>query len=312
MEKSRLQDNIERQRQRLTRFMEETGINQSQAARGMDVSKATLSLFLSGTYNGNNQELAQKAAQYVNIQTARQNVAKAPDFCPNVQNTKNILSMVRVIHIYGDILLVYGPAGCGKSTALKHYARNNNGVVYVEANVTTNSPRCILKLLLKAMGEDTRGTSDDMMQRIVETVADTNMLLIIDEAQHLTEKSFDALRAINDKAHVGIVYSGNPSILKRMYGRQEEELDQLYSRIVYRLELQNNYSLDDIAQLYDGSGISEDCLRYLYRISRHKGGLRVMVNQCKIAQNFAAALHQGFTKEHLNKAAARMGLSGRV
>lgn len=299
---------VDHQRERLTRYMEESGVNQSQAARSLDISKTTLSLFLSGTYTGNNQELAAKAEQYINIQMAKQAVAKAPDFCPSVQNTHNILNMVKIVHVYGDILLIFGPAGCGKSTALKHYAQHNNGVVYLEANVTTNSPRCILKMILKALGEDVKGTSDDMMQRIIEVVADTNTLLIIDEAQQLTEKSFDALRAINDKAHIGIVYSGNPGILKRMYGRQEEEFDQLYSRIVYRVELQNNFTLEDISQMYAGSDFSEDCLRALCQISRHKGGLRVMVNQCKTAQNVAAAFHQDFSLEHLNEAASRMGI----
>ena len=70
-----------------------------------------------------------------------------------------------------------------------------------------------------------------MMQRIITKLSGTNSLIIIDEARHLTTKAFDTIRAINDKAHIGIVYAGNPEILRRMYGRQEEELDQLYSRV---------------------------------------------------------------------------------
>lgn len=35
-----------------------------------------------------------------------------------------------------------------------------------------------------------------------------------------------------------------------------------------------------------------------------------MVNQCKIAQNLAAALHEEFSVTHLEKAAVRMGIGG--
>ena len=118
------------------------------------------------------------------------------------------------------------------------------------------------------------------------------------------------MRAINDKAHIGIVYAGNPSILKRMYGRQEEELDQLYSRVVYKCPLNNCYTLEDIASIYAGVNINRECMQYLYQISKRKGGLRLMVNQCKIAQNLAAALNEDFSMKHLEKAAVRMGIGG--
>ncbi|WP_195556361.1 AAA family ATPase [Anaerotruncus colihominis] len=303
-------DFVSEMRQSLTEYIFKAKESQSKVAKELGVSKTVLSLFLGGTYTGNNEELAKKIEQYIRMGTARQAVAKAPEICLSVNNTRAILEKAKIAHLYNDIVLIYGPAGCGKSTALKYYAQHNNGALYVEADVTTNSPRCILKLILAAMGEETKGSTADMMQTIISKLADTNRLLIIDEAQHLTEKSFDAVRAINDKAHIGIVYAGNPSILKRMYGRQEEELDQLYSRVVYKCPLNNCYTLEDIASIYAGVNINRECMQYLYQISKRKGGLRLMVNQCKIAQNLAAALNEDFSMKHLEKAAVRMGIGG--
>lgn len=303
-------DFVSQAREKLAGYISKAKESQSRVAKELGVSKTVLSLFLSGTYTGNNEELAKKIEQYIRMGTARQTVAKAPEICLSVNNTRSILEKAKIAHLYNDIVLIYGPAGCGKSTALKYYAQHNNGAVYVEADVTTNSPRCILKLILAAMGEETRGSTADMMQFIIAKLADTNRLLIIDEAQHLTEKSFDAVRAINDKAHIGIVYAGNPSILKRMYGRQQEELDQLYSRVVYKCPLNNCYTQEDIESIYAGFGITKECLQYLYQISKRKGGLRLMVNQCKIAQNLATALHEDFSITHLEKAALRMGIGG--
>jgi NMD protein affecting ribosome stability and mRNA decay len=95
-----------------------------------------------------------------------------------------------------------------------------------------------------------------------------------------------------------------------MYGRQQEELDQLYSRVVYKCPLNNFYTQEDIESIYAGLNINRECLQYLYQISKRKGGLRLMVNQCNIAQNLATALHEDFSIAHLEKAALRMGIGG--
>lgn len=301
---------VEEMRQRLASYIESTGASQSRIAKELGVSKATVSLFLSGTYSGNNQELARNVEQLLKMGAARKSTAQAPAVCLSVGNTLEIEQKTKIAHVQGNIVLIYGPAGCGKSTALKHYAATNNGVIYVEADATVNTVRSILKLILRAMGEDGRGSTADMMQHILSKLEGTSRLLILDEAQHLSERSFDTIRAINDKARVGIVYAGNPSILKRMYGRQAEEFDQVYSRTIYKCCLNNGFSREDIAAIYEGFGFSQECLDYLYRISRRKGGLRLMVNQCRIAQNIALAMGEQFSVEHLDEAAAKMGIGG--
>ena len=303
-------DYVSEMRGNLASYISNAKESQSKVAKELGVSKTVLSLFLSGTYTGNNQELAKKAAQYIHMGTVRRSVAKAPPICRSVANTKAIQEKVQIAHLNGEIVLIYGPAGCGKSTALRDYQQNTNGVIYIEVDITTNSPRCVLKLILSAMGKEPKGSTADMMQLIISKLSDTNRLLIIDEAQHLTEKTFDDVRAINDKAHIGIVYSGNLSILKRMYGRQEEEFDQLFSRVSSHCPLKNYYTLEDIKGIYTGADFSPECIKYLHQISRRKGGLRLMVNQCKLAQNLAAALHEEFSVTHLEKTAVRMGIGG--
>lgn len=301
---------VEDVRQRLTAYIESAKASQSRIAKELGVSKATISLFLSGTYSGNNQELARNVEQLLKMGAARSATAQAPEICLKVGNTLEIEQKARIAHVQGNIVLVYGPAGCGKSTALKHYAATNHGTVYVEADATVNTVRSILKLILGAMGEEGRGSTADLMQRILAKLEGTSRLLILDEAQHLSERSFDAIRAINDKAHIGIVYAGNPSILKRMYGRQAEEFDQIYSRTIYKCCLNNNFTREDIAAMYTDFDLSRECLDYLLRVSRHKGGLRIMVNQCRIAQNIALAMGEDFSVSHLDEAASKMGIGG--
>ena len=312
MENTASTNGIAEIRENLSRYVAQGQVSQSQVAREVGVSKTAISLFLKGNYTGNNEELARKIEQYLRMDKARNEVIKEPEICLDVCNTADILSRAKIAHMHKNILLIHGPAGCGKTTALKHYAQQNNGVIFVEADVTINSPRSMLMLILSTMGEDIRGTTAILMQRIITKLTGTNRLIVIDEAQHLTTKTFDTIRAINDKAKVGIVYAGNPEILRRMYGRQEEELDQLYSRIVYRCALKNNYTKDEIGSIYSGFKYDDKCLKYLHKTATNRGGLRVMVNQCCIAQNIAKGNGEAFSTQHLDEAAIVMGIGGRT
>lgn len=302
-------EQVDSVRQRLAAHLEAYGCSQRQAAKEMGVSATTISFFLKGTYQGDNAETAQKAEQFIRMDTVRRSVKQIPDICLTVHNTESILQKCEIAHMNNEVVLIYGPAGCGKTTALQYYAEHNNGVVYVEADATTNSPRCILQLLLEKMGESPAGTTNSMMRRMIARLHNTNQLVIIDEAQHLTERAFDTVRALNDKAHVGLVYAGNPSILQRMYGKRQSDFDQVYSRIVYKCPLKNVYTLEDIRAIYAGHDISPECLKYLYAIARRKGGLRLMTHQCKIAENIAASLKERLSMEHMEAAAGMMGIT---
>lgn len=50
----------------LLRYIKETGISQAEAARRLSVSKATVSLFLKGSYRGNNGKLTHRIKHRIN------------------------------------------------------------------------------------------------------------------------------------------------------------------------------------------------------------------------------------------------------
>ena len=85
-----------------------------------------------------------------------------------------------------------------------------------------------------------------MLDILIDELTDPNKLIIIDEAQHLTERSFNTLRALNDSAKIGLIYAGTPDIFSRMYGRHEAEYDTIHSRIGYICKLKNRYTEEDI------------------------------------------------------------------
>lgn len=304
---------VEEMRQQLAGYLAEHGKRQSKAAREMRVSTTTLSQFLSGTYPGDNEEVARKVKQFITMDAAREDLSCSPDYCPTLRNTKEITTAAKLAHVAKDISLVYGPAGCSKTTTLKHYAETNSNVIYAESDATTGSPRNSLFLVLEAMGEAVgRASTAQMMRTIISKLADTNSLLIIDEAQHLTERAVDTLRAITDKARIGVVFSGNPSILRQMYGRQEEEFDQVHSRIGTFCELKNIYRTEEIQAYFNGYQLEPGCIEYLRRIACQKGGLRLMDKHFRKANTIAKACGLELSLPVLEKASVMMNVARRA
>lgn len=200
-------------RQRLTDYISTTKRKQAAISKELGLSTGTLSQFLKGNYAGSNEDIARKVKQFLELERQRQCRTPPPSFTRELRNTQLVYSDLDYLKVTNHISLIIGAAGSGKTTALKHYADENNGVVYVQADVTKGSPRAALNLIVKAMGLKKRGTSSEMLDTLIDELTDTNRLIIIDEAQHLTERSFDTLRALNDRAGVGLVYAGTPDIL---------------------------------------------------------------------------------------------------
>lgn len=299
-------------REKLHEYISSSGKTQAAIAKELDYSVTAVSQFLNDKYPGDNAEFAARVNQLLNMGAVRKSLAKAPDFCIELKNTKRMLNQISIAHATNDILLLYGPAGCGKSTACRFYAENSKGTVLIEADATTNSPRAVLSLIAEEVGENSRGTTTVIMKTLVKFFKGSKKLLIIDEAQHLTEKTFDTIRALNDKAGIGIVYSGNPSILKNMFGCHQEQFDQVYSRIGYHCKLDNEYSLDDIKQIFRNQSLDRECLKYLLKTSHRKGGLRIMIKLYKLAANIANALEAPVSVDILEDAKRRMGISEAV
>ena len=294
---------------RLYAYITEHNIKQARAAREMNISPSALSQFLSGVYPGDNEEMAKKANQYLEMEAERAKLLHVPAFCPGLENTDRILTAVRMAHICGYILPVFGPAGCGKSASLRYYASQHNGVIYIEADATMSSLRNILIAILEEVGTDYRHMSTAQMMRfLISALRDTGNLLIVDEAQQLTEKTFDMLRGLNDKAGIGLVFAGTPDILRRMFGRLEEKFDPLYSRCGNFCELTNRRTVDDTAKLLSGYHMAKDCLQYLCKVSNKKGGLRLMLKQFNMATTIADTLERELSIPILEEASRRMNI----
>lgn len=276
---------LERARQELLAFMEQSGKPQKQISKELGLSTSVISQFLSGTYTGNNDEVAKDILQYLSVSKGRLNSVQTSFFYENLQNTRSVLFACNYAHTKNDMTLVSGDAGAGKTTALEFYAQNNTGVIMVTANSCTTSPNAILKLICNKISKQTPGNKAAMMELIVKTLTDSNRLLIIDEADHLSLQAMQAIRNINDLAHIGIVLSGNDKIYTQMVqGRRVGEFEQIRTRIIVRQRVHNSFNVEEIKGIFPD--LSQECQSFLLTVAERES-LRTAIKICDVAMDFS-------------------------
>ncbi|MFV0342751.1 MAG: AAA family ATPase [Anaerocolumna sp.] len=269
----------------LASFMEQSKKSQRQISKETGLSTSVISQFLDGTYNGNNEKVCTAIKQYLTVSKERLNNVQGVAFYQELYNTKEVLYTCKYAHIKNDITLIAGDAGAGKTTALEYYKNQNVGVIMVTANSCTTSATAILKLIAEQIGKQMDYRRSVLMNELVTQLKESNRLIIIDEADHLTLQALQAVRNLNDQAKVGIVLSGNDKIYRQMLtGQKGHEFDQIRTRIIVRKRVENNYTVEEMQHIFQG--VSESCLSFLIEISNYES-LRTAIKLYEIALEFA-------------------------
>lgn len=281
----------------LTEFMEQSQKSQRQISHETGLSTSVISQFLNGSYKGNNEDVAKVINQYLTVSKERLNNVQTTCFYPELYNTKEVLFTCFYAHRHNDLALVSGDAGAGKTTALRYYAESNTGVIFVTANACTTTATAILGRICQQVGRQIPGRKAMLMNTLVEQLSDSNRLIIIDEADHLSLDALQAVRNLNDLAGVGIVLSGNDKIYRQMLaGRRSYEFDQLRTRIVVRKKVFNDYTVDEMKAMFPR--LNQECIGYLLKLAKVES-LRTAKKLYNVAVEFAAAQGSALTVKHL-------------
>ena len=160
----------------------------------------------------------------------------------------DIIMAVSFAEAAGDISLIYGDAGLGKTISLKEYVFGHPDVIYIELKDCDKSTKGVCEKILSCIGKEQRGVDRLLVDTITDYLINNPKLIIIDEAQHLSIRALENLRAINDVTESGIVLCGNPTVYDRMHGRGQAHFAQLYSRIGIRRHIIEP-SLEDITAI---------------------------------------------------------------
>lgn len=274
-------------RELIQAHMRDTGVSQALVARQSGVGGSTLSQFLTGDYQGRQDTVAVKLSRYLQRRRtsdhARALMPVAPEWVQTPTSQK-IWEGVVYCHNYGDLGIVFGGAGFGKTRTLEHYALTNPRVWIITASPALNTVSALMDAAAMAVGfRNLRMSAARLQREVIATIKGTGGLLVVDEAQHLEKEPLEQLRSIHDVARVGLVLAGNAEIYKRIYGNSGNGFAQLFSRVAYRVPLVKPLPGDvkAIAGIY---GIDDDdTLAFLEQVAAKPGALRMVVKVCRLA-----------------------------
>ncbi len=281
-------------RARVKALIDSGDVTMSQISKecGRGCSTGVLSPFLAGKYSGDSTAAAEILHRWLDAREAKDQLVAVMPAAPKFVNTeaaRQVLSVLRYAHMAGDIGIIYGGAGAGKTTTAKEYAGTTNNVWHVQMTSANAGMLAALTRIARA----TAAVPERMwvqrppwlLDRIVAKLTGTAGLLIVDEAQHLEVASIEAIRAINDHTEVGVVLMGNESLHSRITGggSRSAEFAQLYSRIGKPLRLGKPSGADvrSLAQAWGITGGAE--LQLLGQIAQKPGALRAVTKTIRLA-----------------------------
>ena len=201
---------------------------------------------------------------------------------------ERVIAALGYAQMAGDVAVIYGGAGLGKTTAAREYARRYPNVWLATMSPATSGVTTALEEVCLALGfRDLPQGAARMQRAIVDRVRGTGGLLVVDESQHLGVAALDALRAIHDAAGVGLALIGNEMVYARMTGGSRAAyLDRLFSRIGKRVRLARA-TREDVERLASAFGVRNGSLKLLVEIGGRAGALRAVVKTLRLASMMA-------------------------
>lgn len=284
---------------------------QAQIAREINVGSSAFSQWKSGTYAGDNEDIERKVRTWLDARKAKSasgdRMPRAPEF-EATPTAQKIISALGYAQVAGDIALIYGGAGLGKTTAIKQYKVTGLSVWHATMTPASASVVTALEEICDALGINEQGGAARLFKAIVRKVRNTGGLLVIDEAQHLSVAALDQIRSIHDATEIGIALVGNEAVYARMTGGNRAAfLDRLFSRVGKRLALKQSTEAD-IEALIAAWGINDKpCRRTLVDIARKPGALRTLTKVLRLASMHALAAKEAVCCEHVAKAWRELG-----
>lgn len=284
---------------------------QAQIAREIGVGQSAFSQWKGGTYGGDNDDIERRVRTWLDARKAKaasgDRMPRAPEF-EATPTSQRIISALGYAQIAGDIALIYGGAGLGKTTAIRQYKATGLNVWHATMTPASASVVTALEVICDALGINEQGGAARLFKAIVRRVRSTGGLLVVDEAQHLSVAALDQIRSIHDETEIGIALVGNESVYARMTGGNRAAfLDRLYSRVGKRLALKQSTDAD-IDALIAAWGIADKaCRRTLIDIARKPGALRTLTKVLRLASMHALAAKEAVCCTHVATAWRELG-----
>ena len=226
-----------------------------------------------------------------------------------------VISHLDYCQRYGELGLIVGNPGVGKTSAINHYARSNEHVTVVEMPHLPNRAfgpaldAVCEGLSYKLYSRDytcERATSlRKFLDRFWDGLDKHRPLIVIDEAQNLPKNMIDNLRSCWDSAQIGMVLNGNSDLRRRFQRFKYSSLAPFDSRAGMRLDLVEP-NLGDVSAICHARAVQGAReATYLHQYAK-TGGLRRIAKIIDAAERHYPG--ESIRLPHLESAVLFLGL----
>lgn len=255
-------------------------------AEAVGKSHSTISQYVSGTY-ASPRKLDEDIRQYLisigrwqeeeesymdSYNTGSVNEYIRPQFV-STRDSARIIGVCRRCWEQHEMGMLTGDPGSGKTYTFSHLANLSDLPYIVMTCDQTSSKKSILVDTCEELDIPTKGASSTLLRRIVKQLKKQPHLLIYDEADVVRGlEVYETIRAIHDKAGVGVVLCGNNNLAERilMFAEDRPELARLRDRIGYYQRL-TGLSTEEAEQFVVGINATNQAKHLLIGIGTNRG-----------------------------------------
>jgi DNA transposition AAA+ family ATPase len=221
------------------RYMSEHGITYAALASSIGTSQAYVStLFSRGDLPARSRDkLLRDLAAWMEEDFRHRSVKIEQSLVMTVVANR-LSSLAKNVKATRDIGIGYSPAGTGKTICAKALTQELPGTIYVYVDRDCRSESGLLKRIYATLRKTRRERSRaPMLADIVEELAGTGRLLIIDQAHDLRDAALGLLMNLHDQAELPILLLGTIDTKKRVDKDADPLFGQMSSRVGPRLDL---------------------------------------------------------------------------
>jgi DNA transposition AAA+ family ATPase len=162
--------------------------SQTKLAKMLGCDGGTLNKYLNQKYNGDVPALEAKIEEYLHVR-ANSRRLKMEVFPTTV--TAAVASAISLARMTGDtegnISIIYGPAGCGKSKAAELYCSQNTMAIFATLTDRTRDGRGVERSLMQSLETSSYKGNQSRWKFLSEKLNQSKRPIIIDNAQRLNE-----------------------------------------------------------------------------------------------------------------------------
>lgn len=268
--------------EKVENLKKEKNLSQNAVGQLVGVSGTALSQIKNGKYNANPQKIFDTLAGYFGVKEKTEITYSEVEYA-NTSISCQIYDIIRICHVKGGLAIACGDAGIGKTKAIRKYeSEHPTNTVVVTMNPCLTGVKSLLTTLAEKVGADRSRSVSELWNAIVSKLTD-GMIIIFDEAQHMSFKNIEILRSFSDyfdslNQTLGICFIGNPETVYRM-GVKKAEFAQITNR-TKQLKIYSTAEIkrDDIEKLFPILAGCDKEIDLLLKIARTRQGIRGTVN----------------------------------